>query len=78
MEEVAEVEHFSPLGNAVVETHGFVLGKVNVVASIVFQGVADVEPGVGKGDAVGKQVFQALLDGGLGFEQTAIIRKISF
>ena len=76
VEGAAEAKHFLELGDALGAADHFIAGEVNAVTRVVFDGIADVEPGVREGDAVGEQVFQVALNYCSDFRQPAIIGKV--
>ncbi len=76
VEESAQVEHVVAIGNFMAAADGFVFGLVDVVAAVVFEGVADGEPFVGEGDALGDEAFEFLLEGGFEFGEAAIVVEV--
>ena len=63
VQEAAEVEHFALVADSTAAAGGFVVGKADVVAVVVFEAVADIQPFVGEGETVAEEVFEVALDG---------------
>lgn len=64
VEELAEIEAFLSIGDAIFSTEGFVVAQVDVVTGIGFECGADLEPGDWVADAVAvEESFDVVLDG---------------
>lgn len=70
------VADFAAIADAVAATGVFVGGAVDVVESVVFEGVAHGEPFVGEDDALGKEFFEFVLDGLLEFGEAAVVGEV--
>jgi hypothetical protein len=76
VEETAEAVHLGAIGDVVTAAEVFVFARFDVVAVVVFETVADVEPLVGKGDAFGYEFFEFLLNGGLEFGESPVVVEV--
>ena len=63
VEKLAELEHFALVCDVVAAAGGLVVVEADVVAAVVFEGVADVEPFVGEGESGTDEGFEVALDG---------------
>ena len=72
VEELAEVEHFALVCDAVAGAEGLVVGEGDVVAAVVFEDVADVEPFVGEGESWAEEFFELVFDFFLEFGEVSI------
>ncbi len=76
VEKLAEGLHFGAIADLMTAADGFVFGIVDVVAAVVFEGIADGEPFIGEGDAVGDEGFDFALEGGLKFGESTIVGEV--
>ena len=76
VEEAAEGCHFAFVVDVVAAAGGFVIGGVDVVTAVVFEGVADVEPFVGEGDAAWEECFDFVLEGEFERVESSVVFEV--
>ena len=76
VEEAAEGCHFAFVRDVVAAAGGLVVVEADVVAAVVFEGVADVEPFVGEGDAAREERFDFVLEGEFECVESSVVFEV--
>lgn len=76
VEKAAEGCHFAFVRDVVAAAGDVVVGTVDVVTAVVFEGVADVEPFVWETDSVGDEFFDLVLEGEFEFVESSVVFEV--